>query len=233
MSRLGRWYAPNVPQHIIQRGNNRQPVFFKEEDYRAYLDWLADVSAEHGLRIHAYALMTNHVHLFATPGTAESIPHTMQKLGRLYVRAVNRAYGRTGTLWEGRYRATVVEAESYALTLMRYIEMNPVRAGIVTQPRNYRWSSFARNGLGKEDKVVTPHDIYNSLGRTDEARQDSYRSMFRAALGDEKLAIIRAGTNAGWAIGGERFANKVAAKAGRRANPLQRGGDRRSQGDDE
>jgi putative transposase len=230
MSRLGRWFVPGVPQHVIQRGNNRQAVFFGDDDRRAYTDWLRETAAEQGLAIHAYVLMTNHVHLLATPRSAESLPRTMQQLGRLYVRAVNRAHGRTGTLWEGRYRSTVVEAESHLLNVMRYIELNPVRANMVAQARLYRWSSYGANALGRGDALVTPHDVYLNLGRSAEARQSAYRELVQARFSDELLEKIRATTHSGWALGGERFARKVAAKAHRRAAPLPRGGVRRGDG---
>ncbi|MDX2225401.1 MAG: transposase [Rhodospirillaceae bacterium] len=227
MARLGRWFAPGIPQHIIQRGNNRQPVFFSLEDRRAFRDWLGEIATDHGLAIHAYVLMTNHVHILATPARADSIGRTMQQLGRLYVRGINRAHGRTGTLWEGRYRSTVVEAESYLLAVMRYIELNPVRANMVDHPRDHKWSSYACNALGQSDALVTPHDVYLALGRTTEARLAAYRDLFRARLGDETLANIRSATHAGWALGGERFVRRIGAKAERRGAPLPRGGDHR------
>jgi putative transposase len=223
MPRIGRWFAPGVPQHIIQRGNNRQAIFFDNEDHRAYQDWLTEIAAEHGLAIHAYVLMTNHVHLLATPEHAESIPRVMQTLGRLYVRRINMAYKRTGSLWEGRYRANVVEDESYLLRLMRYIEMNPVRARITQSPRSYPWSSHAANAYGKDDALVTAHEIYRALGRTVATRTEAYRALCRETLDKDTLSDIRRALNGGWALGSERFRLEVARVAQRRASPLKRG----------
>ncbi|MDX2145138.1 MAG: transposase [Rhodospirillaceae bacterium] len=223
MARIGRWFAPGVPQHIIQRGNNRQAVFFDTEDYRAYKDWLAEIAAAHGLAVHAYVLMTNHVHLLATPETPESIPAVMQTLGRLYVRRVNMAYRRTGSLWEGRYRANVVEDETYLFRLMRYIELNPVRARMTRAPRGYPWSSHAANAHGKADVLVTPHELYRALGRTASDRAAAYRELFREALAKDALTEIRRALNGGWALGSERFQREVARAARRRAVPLKRG----------
>ena len=148
MARLGRYLLPEQPLHVIQRGNNRAPIFFGVEDYARYRAWLAAAAAEYGCAIHAYVLMTNHVHLLVTPRQAESLPRAMQSLGRRYVRYVNAAYHRTGTLWEGRYRAAPIDSEAYLLACSRYIELNPVRAGMVRHPRDYRWSSWHANAQG-------------------------------------------------------------------------------------
>jgi putative transposase len=223
MPRLSRWFVPGVPQHIIQRGNNRQRIFFADDDRRTYQAWLAEIAAARGLAIHAYVLMTNHVHLLATPARPDSIPATMQTLGRRYVRHVNHARGRTGTLWEGRYRAGVVEDEAYLFRVMRYIELNPVRARMTQGPRGYRWSSHGANALGRDDALVTPHDLYLALGRTRAARAEAYRAMFREVLPDEVVESIRESVNGGWALGGEKFQAAVARKAGRRASALTPG----------
>lgn len=148
MARKPRFNLPGVPQHIVQRGNNRQPCFYAEADYCRYLEYLHEAAARNQAAIHAYVLMTNHVHLLATPANPFSITHMVQDLGRKYVRYINRTYGRTGTLWEGRYKASLVDGESYLLSCMRYIEMNPVRAGMVSNPAGYRWSSHQGNACG-------------------------------------------------------------------------------------
>ena len=155
MPRLPRYVLPGVPQHIIQRGNNRQAIFACEDDYSVYLDWLKRAAEQYGLAIHAYVLMTNHVHLLATPDAEDSIGKTLQSLGRRYVQYFNRRYGRTGTLWESRYRATVIDSESYLLACSRYIELNPVRAAMVGEPGEYPWSSYRCNAMGQEDGLVT------------------------------------------------------------------------------
>ncbi len=223
MARMGRWFVPGVPQHIIQRGNNRQTIFFGPDDFTAYKTWLTEIAAQNGLLIHAYVLMTNHVHLLATPATANSIPATMQTLGRLYVRYINHARGRSGSLWEGRYRATVVDDDAYLFKVMRYIEVNPVRAGMVSTPRSYAWSSYAANALGNDDALVTPHELYQALGRTKAARTEAYRALFSERLDKEALVNIRRSLNTGWALGAEKFQHMVARKTGRRASPLKRG----------
>lgn len=176
MPRLPRLIVPGQPHHVIQRGNNRQPIFAELSDYHAYLDWLAAASARFGLRIHAYVLMTNHVHLLVTPERSESIGRSLQSVGRRYVQYFNYCYGRTGTLWEGRYRSTVIEAEDYLLACSRYIELNPVRAGMVRSPAHYRWSSYRANAQGRADPLLSLHPVYKRLGRTRADRVEAYRS---------------------------------------------------------
>ena len=223
MPRLPRYVLPGVPQHIIQRGNNRQPIFAADDDYVAYLEWLKQAAEQYGLHIHAYVLMTNHVHLLATPIAADSVGKTLQSLGRHYVQYFNFSYGRTGTLWEGRYRATVVDAESYFLACSRYIELNSLRAAMVEAPGAYRWSSYRCNALGEEDGLVMEHDLYRRLGCSAEQRQSAYRALFQHAVADDLLGTIRDATNKGWALGDEHFRTKVEAMTVRRATPLSRG----------
>ena len=183
MARLPRFFAKGQPLHIIQRGNNRDPVFAAEPDYLFYLDCLERAAGEHGLAIHAYVLMTNHVHLLATPSQETSVPKTLQSVGRRYVQYFNTTYRRSGSLWEGRYRSTVIDAEAYLLTCMRYIELNPVRAqSMVEHPADYPWSSYRGNALGAEDALLAPHELYRRLGRSAEERQSSYRQLFRGQL---------------------------------------------------
>jgi putative transposase len=196
-ARLKRYFVPDQPQHVIQRGNNREPTFAAAADYQFYLDVLREASERHGLQIHAYVLMTNHVHLLATPESPSSLPKTLQSLGRRYVQYFNYTYGRTGTLWEGRYRATVIDTERYLLTCMRYVELNPVRAGMVTRPGEYRWSSYHRNGDGASDPLVGDHDLYRRLGRTIEQRCAAYRRLFRSQLPKADLEAIREATHSG------------------------------------
>ncbi|MEN8170799.1 MAG: transposase [Pseudomonadota bacterium] len=227
MARLPRYFVENMPQHIIQRGNNRDVVFATEEDYRFYLECLGEAAERQGLNIHAYVLMTNHVHLLATPEHAQSIPGTMQSVGRRYVQYFNHCYQRTGTLWEGRYRATLIDSENYLLTCMRYIEMNPVRAGMVEAPGGYGWSSYGANGQGVEDLLVTPHERYLALGDTAAERRLAYRRLFRASLGDAVLTEIREATNKAWALGNEKFKTRVEQLTGRRAQTKPRGRQRK------
>ena len=223
MARLPRYVIPGQPQHIIQRGNNRTDIFGKPVDYIFYLECLKEAAKANELAIHAYVLMTNHVHLLATPGNEASIGKTLQSLGRRYVQYFNFTNRRTGTLWEGRYKATIIDSESYLLTCSRYIELNPVRANMVAHPREYPWSSYHFHADGKSDELLTDHPLYRRLGRNADERQSAYRALFRAHLGEAALGDIRDATNKGWALGGERFKSKIQALSGRRAAPLAKG----------
>ena len=173
-------------------------------------------------------LVTNHVHLLATPGDEQGISRLMQAQGRRYVQYFNLTYGRTGTLWEGRYKSTLVDSDNYLLTVYRYIELNPVRAGMVSHASEYRWSSYQSNALGKPIKLLTPHSLYLRLGKTQAERQDAYLSLFRGRMPEQELTAIREATNKAWVLGNDRFKAKIEAKTGRRAVPLGRGGDRKS-----
>lgn len=223
MPRLGRYFLPDQAQHVIQRGNDRQAVFFTDEDREAYRAWLLAAAHKQGCLIHAYVLMTNHVHLLATPARADSLPRMMQSLGRSYVRYLNDAHRRTGTLWEGRYRAAPIDSEAYLMTCSRYIELNPVRARMARHPREYRWSSYRANALGAADALVTAHALYLSLGRSAAERQDSYRALFRERLDETFIEGLRSVTNVGWALGSEAFKRRIAKGAKRRAEPLPKG----------
>lgn len=223
MARLGRYVLPDQPLHVIQRGNNRAPIFFHDEDYARYGRWLGEAAARCGCAVHAYVLMTNHVHLLVTPQADGSLPGAMQSLGRRYVRYVNATYRRTGTLWEGRYRAAPIDSEAYFLACARYIEANPVRAGMVAHPGDYRWSSWGAHASGLADPLVADHPIYRALGRSAEERQGAYRALFEPPPDDAFLDAVRRATNGGWALGDERFVKAIATALGRRAAPLPRG----------
>ena len=227
MARLPRIYVEGQPQHIIQRGNNREPIFADAEDYRFYLDCLQEAADRHALRIHAYVLMTNHVHLLATPGSENSIAKTLQSVGRRYVQYFNYTYERTGTLWEGRYRATLIDSERYLLTCMRYVELNPVRSNMVARPADYPWSSYGANAQGKADGLVAPHAVYRRLGRSEQEHRAAYRQLFRGAVSQADVDAIRAATNKAWVLGNDRFREKVERLSGRRAAPRPRGRPRR------
>jgi len=229
MARLPRYVIPGQPQHVIQRGNNRTPIFGAKEDYLFYLECLKQAAQAHDLAIHAYVLMTNHVHLLATPSHETSIGKTLQSLGRRYVQYFNYTYQRTGTLWEGRYKATVIHSEAYLLTCSRYIELNPVRAGMVPHSREYPWSSYHWHAHGKADELLSDHALYRRLGSTPEERHSAYRELFRFHLTEASLEAIREATNKGWALGNERFRAKVEALSGRRAVPLPKGRPRESE----
>ncbi len=222
MSRLPRFYVPGVPLHIIQRGNDRQAIFRDPDDLRFFLALLRRAAENHGVSIHAYVLMTNHVHLLLTPGDRDSASAMMQSIGRVYVQRFNTRHGRTGTLWEGRYKAAVVEDERYLITCMRYIELNPVRAGIVPAPGAYRWSSFRANALGESSDIVVPHDVFRALGDSPASRGAVYRELFGDTIPESDLHAIRDATQHTWAIGGESFRARIDA-AGRRAARLPMG----------
>ena len=172
MARLPRLNLPGIPQHVIQRGNNQQVSFFKDKDYAVYLDKLKLYSKKYSVAVHSYVLMTNHVHLLMTPETEQGVSQMMQSLGRYYVRYINQTYERTGTLWEGRYKSTLVDSDNYFLTVSRYIELNPVRAGMVAHPAEYPWSSYQCNALGKPIELITPHFLYQgpAKNRKDQAK---------------------------------------------------------------
>ena len=219
MARLPRYVVPGQPQHIIQRGNNRQMVFAAEADYQFFRDALVEAAIKHGLQIHAFVWMTNHIHLLATPQVENSISKVFQSVGRKYVQYFNYTYRRTGTLWEGRYRATVVESERYLLTLMRYIELNPVRAGMTSHPADYPWSSYGYNALGKaglNENWLIPHAEYLRLGRTPVERQQAYQALFRVEIAMADLAQIRDSTHKGWALGSEKYQATIELLSNRR-----------------
>jgi len=228
MARLPRIFVEGQPQHIIQRGNNREPIFADAHDYCVYLEYLQDAAERNQLAIHAYVLMTNHVHLLATPVSGTSIPKSLQSLGRRYVQYFNHAYRRTGTLWEGRYRATLIDGERYLLTCMRYIELNPVRAGMVKRPADYPWSSYGANARGEENSLVTNHALHRRLGANAEARQTAYRQLFRAAVSKSDLEAMRESTNKAWVLGNDRFREKIERLSGRRTQPKPSGRPRKS-----
>jgi putative transposase len=225
MPRKPRFVLPGVPQHVIQRGHNREPCFYAPEDYRRYLDELKEAASSNDVRVHGYVLMTNHVHLLMTPMTEHAISHCMQDLGRKYVKYVNATYLRSGTLWEGRYKASLVDSEAYLLTCMRYIEMNPVRASMVEHPGDYRWSSYAHNAHGQDDHLVTQHPVYEQLGNTPKQRQHTYRELFTGNLDSDLLHVIRDALNQELVLGRDDFKDKVekmtlrAARRGKDGRP--------------
>ncbi|MEE9344886.1 MAG: transposase [Methylococcales bacterium] len=223
MARLPRYFVKDQAQHIIQRGNNRDSIFASDDDYRFYLDCLKDAGKRHELLIHAYVLMTNHVHILASPKTENSIPKTLQSVGRRYVQYFNGAYDRTGTLWEGRYKATVIDSDRYFLTCMRYIELNPVRAGMVEHTRDYPWSSYLANAYDEKNPLLTQHSQYRQLDANSTERQLAYRQLFRVAIETGDLEAIRESTNKGWVLGNDGFREKIERLSGRRTTPKPRG----------
>lgn len=229
MARLPRYFVKNQPQHVIQRGNNRELIFAGNADYRFYLDCLQEAAERHRLAIHATVRMTNHVHLLATPHASTSLPSTLQSVGRRYVQHFNYTYERTGTLWEGRYRATLIDSERYLLTCMRYIELNPVRARMVRHPRDYRWSSYHAHAYGKAGPLVHDHELYERLGRSAKARQAAYGELFRTHIPQADVDALRDATNKAWVFGDARFKKKIARLASGRTAPLPRGRPRKTE----
>ena len=227
MPRRPRTHLDDVPLHIVQRGHNRETCFFAEEDYYAYLHWLGEALKENGCVLHAYALMTNHVHLLITPKKAESVPKLVISLGRCYVQYVNTTYRRTGTLWDSRYKSSLIQAETYLLECMRYIELNPVRAAMVEDPAHYRWTSYRANGLGQSDALISPHALYVALGRTVTARQEACRALSRAHLDQSAIDDIRLALNQNQPLGNERFYARIEKLTGVRREARPRGRPRR------
>ena len=211
------------PLHIVQRGHNREPCFFNEDDYRSYLHWLGEALTKTQCRLHAYVLMTNHVHLLLTPRKAEVVPELIISLGRRYVQYINRTVRRTGTLWDSRYKSSLVQTDAYLLTCMRYIELNPVRACMVEDPAHYPWSSYRANGLGQADSRLTPHDLYLALGADAQERQAAYRAVFRAHLEQDAMNDIRLALNQNQPLGDSRFHARIELMTGRRREAKPRG----------
>ena len=223
MPRRARIHIDEIPIHIVQRGHNREPCFFVEEDYSSYLHWLSEALTETDCALHAYVLMTNHVHLLLTPKKAAAVPRLLMSLGRRYVQYINRSYKRTGTLWDSRYKSSVVQADNYLLTCQRYIELNPVRAAMVEDPAHYRWTSYRANALGQTDARLTPHGVYQSLGRGDKERQAAYRGLFRAQLDGAAIDGIRLALNQSQPLGNSRFLARIEKVTGVRREVRPRG----------
>jgi len=219
MPRRARLAVPGISWHIIQRGNNRNACFYAEADYHYYLSTLGEQAAKYGCAIHAYVLMTNHVHLLVTPEKTDSAALMMKHLGQRYVQYINRTYRRSGTLWEGRFKSCLAQEKAYVLTCYRYIELNPVRADMVNHPRDYPWSSYRANGEGKEDRLLTPHDDYLRLGMTGRERETAYRGLFQAHLDPDKVKAIRTATNGNYVLGDNRFQKEIEQMLNRRVTP--------------
>lgn len=218
MARLPRLTVAGYPHHIIQRGNNRQPIFSDNADYEALLDMLAENARKHGVALHAYVLMTNHFHLLATPETTEGMPQMMQAVGRRYVRHFNQRHQRTGTLWEGRYKSTLIQADRYLLACMAYIDLNPVRAALVADPRDYRWSSHAHYAGLRDDKLVTPHPLFWALGNTPFAREAAYTELVRAGIGQQQQQALTQSALQGWALGEPDYVADLQKRTARRVS---------------
>jgi putative transposase len=223
MARPPRLELPDVPLHVVQRGNNRAACFFNEVDRRFYLKCLATAALARGCAIHAYVLMTNHVHLLVTPCEAGAVGAMMQDIGRRYVRVINTIHKRTGSLWEGRFKASLVDSESYLFNCHRYIELNPVRAGIVGHPAAYPWSSHGHYGSAHANGLITEHPEYQRLGRTENERRASFRALCAKPLQPHVIDQIRTAINTDSAVGSEKFMDYAEAQLGRSVRPPKRG----------
>lgn len=216
MARLPRLTLPGYPHHIIQRGNNRQPIFVSTADYLMLLDLLDENAKKFGVALHAYVLMSNHFHLLATPQTADGLPQMMQAVGRRYVRYFNDSQQRSGTLWEGRYRSTLIQAERYLLACMAYIDLNPVRAGLVAHPRDYPWSSYGHYSGQRMDKRITPHPLVWALGNTPFAREAAYADMVQTGISLVQQTALTDSALSGWALGEPDFVAELQKRTERR-----------------
>lgn len=224
MPRKPRFYLPGVPCHVVQRGMGGEDCFFHDADYAYYLECLHEASIDHGCRIHAYVLMPNHIHLLMTPLERNSISRLMQSVGRRYVQHINRDHERTGSLWEGRHRASLVEEGEILLTCQRYIELNPVRSGLVEHPADYRWSSYQWHGLGRPCRVLVDHPSFRQLGRDSLERQAHYTELIATAPPDGQLTDdIRATLNSGTPLGGYSFCQRVEKELCMKIGQVRRG----------
>ena len=226
MPRLPRLNLPDYPQHVIQRGNNRHPCFNSEKDYPIYLAKLSEYADQFKVEIHSYVLMSNHVHLLLTPKVGNGTSLMMQALGRYYVRYFNKQYKRTGTLWEGRFKSSIIDSDFYFLTVSRYLELNPVRAKMVQHPLQYKWSSYHCNAGLKPNKRLTPHAIYLALGNTKKKRSESYIALFDTEIPDYCIKEIRGAINSTRILGNEVFKRRLEKQTGLILIPELWGGNR-------
>ena len=225
MPRKPRLFLPEQPQHIVIRAHNRDPILVRDDDFRLLYKSLRDAARRNSLAIHAWVFMHNHMHLLATPGNAQSLPKTMQSVGRRYAQYFNRCYHCSGALWEGRYKSSLVDTDRYLLSCYQYIELNPVRAAIVKKPEDYPYSSYHTNALGKVDSMVTPHDVFISFvcgevpgekaseskkfGTDGLRNRHIYQALCAEMLDRNTLTDIRRGTEKGLGIGTAEFLLKI------------------------
>jgi len=223
MPRKPRMYLPGVPCHVIQRGNNREASFFARQDYLFYLSCLGEACSRYHVAVHAYVLMTNHVHLLMTPDDREGISRVMQSIGRRYVQYINKKYRRCGTLWESRHKASLVDAERYLLTCYRYIELNPVAANLVKHPGDYTWSSYRHNAFGEKNPIITQHDLYRRLGMAKKERRSRYEALFIDSLTKEDIHTIRSAAQFSMPVGDGRFKARLEHTFGYSIGQAKRG----------
>ena len=223
MTRSRRYCPADIPVHIIQRGNNRSDCFYEAVDKARYFGILKKAADELDVSVHAWVFMSNHVHLLVTPIDSDSTSKMMQNVDREYVRYFNRKYSRTGTLWDGRFKSCLVQTETYFLVCQRYIELNPVRAGLVADPASFHWSTYNSNALGAESSLLRPHDVYLELGKTRGERLEAYQALFREAIPEDQIEKIRTGINKGLVVGSQEFVKRIEIESGQPARPRKRG----------
>lgn len=223
MPRKPRFFLPNIPVHAVVRGNSRNNIFFDDSDRARYLDLAKEASQKCSVSVYAYVLMDNHVHWLINSDMPESISKFMQYIGRKYVPYFNRKYNRSGTLWEGRFKASLVDSEGYLLNCYRYIELNPVRAGMVVSPVEYPWSSYHANALGKSDVLLRPHDVYLGLAMDSFERYRVYQAFVSQKNDEGSIETIRSALQTGTPLGGSEFKSKVEGLIGASVGYTQRG----------
>ena len=223
MARLPRLTITGYPHHVILRGNNRQEIFRDQADYERMLDLLFAHSRAFKVDIHAYVLMSNHLHLLLTPQEDLALSKMMQAVGRGYVQAFNKVHGRTGTLWEGRYRSTLIQTDLYLLACMAYIDLNPVRAHMVDLPERYEWSSHGHYVGQRVDRLITPHALYWALGNTPFAREVAYAELVRAGISAGQQGALTDATLSGWALGDSEFIQDLQTQTQRRLTMAKAG----------
>jgi len=228
MPRKPRFYLPDNPVHIVQRGHNKNNVFFENEDYKVYLDWLQEGSEWYEVPIHAYALLPNEIHILASPSQKEAASRMMQYQGRRYVPYVNTAYGKTGTLWQGRYKASLIDPETYFLNCMLFIENLPVRDGLVKSAGAYKWSSYKANAQGKKNALITPHEVYKGIARGDKKRQEKYTALTKAGLSEAVKTDIQDAWQTGTPLGSDKFKKMVERKLKIKVGHAKRGRPRKN-----
>ena len=219
MPRRARLALDGVSTHLVQRGIDRSACFFCDDDRLHYLALLAELAPALGCAVHAFVLMTNHVHLLVTPAHGTALSQLMRQLNQRYVQAINRAYRRSGTMWEGRFRSCLVDSEAYVLACYRYIELNPVRAGMVRDPQDFPWSSHRSNVSALPSTLVTPHETFRSLAPDAQSRAATYRDLVLQGMPDDLVTDIRRATAGSYALGSPRFQEQISAMLGRRVIP--------------
>ena len=223
MARLPRLVVPNHPHHILQIGNDCQLVFRDDEDYRRYLGWLKESAKEFKVAVHAYVLMPDHLHLLATPTTAEGLAQTIQRVGRYYVPWYNAKYQRTGGLFQGRFKTSLIDAARYFMVCSRYIESNPVRSGLAADAGGYKWSSYPHHAGITPDSLIVDHALYWALGNTPFQREAAYIELSGRSLSQAEMATVDAAVLKGWPLGSDQFKAELQLRAKRQVLPAKRG----------